>query len=270
MAGVTASGGKLQGYAYIVLHVIRFCNVFVLVAVMAASILMLAFARLPDAYQFFSDIIHVLVFCFAAILIFTEIGLWERGQRFVAAAWPFLGAERSFTGLGAVMLLIGCHLLGGLSDGIYFASNVPSQIPQVILGAGIIALTFGIVNVIASFLFRGPKLKAREIRRKGATTKAYTYDNGPGVFRKISHPIMPDLEKGDSEYANSIDDRDVQSHTGYYEPEEDKIPIVDRRSPVAPCDEIQRPPTAMHPIHQRATTYSLASNMPHPGHPGHI
>lgn len=251
MFGKNSSSG-FQGHAYIILQVIRFCNVAVLLAVMVASVLMLIFAKLPNGFQFFADIVHALVFFFAALLIYTEIGVWAKGQEFVARAWPMLGPDRGFTGLGAIMILIGCHLLGGLSSGTYTNKSVPSQISQVIIGAGIIALAFGFTNIIASLVFKSDNVRARVVREAGATTRAGTFDSYSSRANSTRKPNIsgPIPMSGKEEY---------QKGQGYF-PEEDRsmTSYDSRHSPIMP--EISRPPSAMHPAH-RVTHYSEASNM---------
>ncbi|KAI1291629.1 hypothetical protein F5Y03DRAFT_30582 [Xylaria venustula] len=252
MFGKGSSSG-FQGHAYIILQVIRFCNVAVLLAVMVASVLMLIFAKLPNGFQFFADIVHALVFFFAALLIFTEIGLWGKGQRFVARAWPMLGPDRGFSGLGAIMVLIGCHLLGGLNSGIYSADGVPSQIPQVIIGAGIISIAFGFTNIIASLLFKSEKVRAREVRHAGATTRDVNfnevYSTRSNSTRKpeISGPMPANhqFQSDNSEY--------------YGEDSKSAMSFDSRHSPIVP--QISRPATAMHPALQRQSVYSEASHI---------
>lgn len=251
MFGKNSSSG-FQGHAYIILQVIRFCNVAVLLAVMVASVLMLIFAKLPNGFQFFADIVHALVFFFAALLIYTEIGVWAKGQNLVARAWPMLGPDRGFTGLGAIMILIGCHLLGGLSSGTYTDKNVPSQISQVIIGAGIIALAIGFTNIIASLVFKGENVRARVVRQAGATTRAGTYDSyssrsnstrKPNISGPIPMSGKDDFQKGPNYFPE--EDRSMTSYDS-------------RHSPIMP--NISRPPTAMHPIN-RNSHYSEVSHL---------
>ncbi|KAI8634161.1 hypothetical protein F5Y19DRAFT_201067 [Xylariaceae sp. FL1651] len=257
MFGFKGSSG-FQGHAYIILQVIRFCNVAVLVAVMIASVLMLIFAKLPNGFQFFADIVHALVFLFAGLLIYTEIGIWQKGQNLVASAWPMLGPNRGFTGLGAIMVLIGCHLLGGLSSSTYTSDQVPPQISQVILGVGVITLAFGFTNIIASIAFRNENVRAREVRETGAITQYVNfndnYSSRSNSTRKpeISGP-MPLLHEEQRE----------QSTVDYFSDDKSAASIGDRHSPIIPG--IARPPTALHPAH-RASRYSEASHLDRFGH----
>ncbi|KAI0147752.1 hypothetical protein GGR57DRAFT_244115 [Xylariaceae sp. FL1272] len=253
------SNSDFQGHAYIVLQVMRFCNVAVLLAVEAATVLMLIFAKLPNGYQFFADAVHALVFAFAGLLIFTEIGFWDKGLKFIESAYPMLGEDRGFTGLGAIMALIGCHLLGELAHSTYTNDSVPPQVPQVILGVGIVTLAFGIFNIIASFLFRNKEgnTKARKVRADGAISRggssASSNSRNNSLNKKISGP-MPhhDLEAQHQEFYGSKDD-DKSRYSGDF-----------RQSPVVPG--LERPPTAFHPAYRRpSTTYSEATCNPYAG-----
>ncbi|KAI0391012.1 hypothetical protein F5Y17DRAFT_442172 [Xylariaceae sp. FL0594] len=250
---------RLQGHAYIVLQVIRFCNVAVLLAVMTASVLMLIFAKLPNGFQFFADVVHALVFFFAGLLIFTEIGAWKKGQQFIEASWPMLASEKGFTGLGAIMGLIGCHLLGGLNTSLYTESSVPSQVAQVIIGAGIISLAFGFINIVASLAFRSGATRARAIRSAGATAQPHhIYDDYPSRANsvrkpKISGPIIPPTEPPMEE--DYDDHLPPMNHYG----DNKSIASVDsQHSPIVPG--MPRPPPALHPAH-RITQYSEASHL---------
>ncbi|KAI0407038.1 hypothetical protein F4802DRAFT_65641 [Xylaria palmicola] len=259
-AGAGARSG-FQGHAYIILQVIRFCNIAVLLAVMVASVLMLIFAKLPNGFQFFADVVHALVFTFAGLLIFTEVGLWQTGQNLVATAWPMLGPDRGFTGLGAIMVLIGCHLLGGLNSGTYTADGVPSQISQVVIGAGIIALAFGFTNIIASLVFKSDKVRAREVRLAGATTRSVDFKDDfssrSSSTRKpnISGPMPMPPSNTYQPPSTSYYPEDNKSMTSYHS----------RHSPIIP--DISRPASALHPIHKdyiedhRETQYSEASHI---------
>ncbi|KAI0513222.1 hypothetical protein F5B22DRAFT_280599 [Xylaria bambusicola] len=251
MFGKGASSG-FQGHAYIILQVIRFCNVAVLLAVMVASVLMLIYAKLPNAFQFFADVVHGLVFFFAGLLIFTEIGVWGKGQEFVARAWPMLGPDRGFTGLGAIMAIIGCHLLGGLNSGTYTADGVPPQISQVIIGAGIIAIAFGITNIFASLLFKNEKVRAREIRQAGATTRNVNYnDNYSSRSNSTRKPEISNPMPVGDHFATGASDY-------YAEDNKSTVSFDSRHSPIMP--QISRPPTAMHPAN-RNSIYSEASHI---------
>ncbi|CAJ2511571.1 Uu.00g071960.m01.CDS01 [Anthostomella pinea] len=253
-SGQTGQSGQLgsKGTAWIILNVIRCCNIAVLLSVMVTCVLMMIFAKMPSAWQFFDDVTLAFVLSVAGLLIFSEVGLWEKGQAFVAATWPILGPSKGFTWLGAIISLMGCHLLGSLSNETYTSKSVPKQVSQIMMGSGIICLTFGISNVIASLAFRNKKngLRARAVRKEGATVSNvvfhdnYSTSSSPSYNEKrvnISGPIPQnqDLEQG-------------YSHSEYTLAEDD------RRSPIMP--ELKRPDTALHPAN-RSSSYSETSHL---------
>ncbi|KAI1107340.1 hypothetical protein F4804DRAFT_329375 [Jackrogersella minutella] len=260
MLGVKSRSG-FQGSAFIILQVIRGCNLAVLLAVIFVSGIMMYFAKMPNGFQFFNDISLAFVIAVAGLMFWTElpIGL---GKRIIAQNWPVLGEARGFTWLGIAMILMGCHLLGALSNSTYNNKDVPFQVWQAIMGAGIIAIAFGVTNVIASLVFsnRASGVSAREIRNNGATTSTVNYTEEYDSYRsnsirkektktwffgkdskpKISHPITRDVEHGRS----------------------DDLPIEDRSSPLIP--DVKRPPTALHPLYNagsRSSRYSEASHL---------
>ncbi|KAI1373734.1 hypothetical protein F4677DRAFT_448027 [Hypoxylon crocopeplum] len=257
------TGSGFQGSAFIVLQVIRCCNVAVLLAVMFVSGIMMYFAKMPNGFQFFNDISLAFVVAVAGLLLYTELP-FNWGKAMIGGNWPVIGEDRGFTWLGISMLLMGSHHLGALSSDTYNNKDVPFQVWQAILGSGIIAIAFGVTNIIASFVFsnRANGVHAREVRRNGATTRDVNfteeYDSyrsnsvrkektrskwflGKGNKPKISHPITNDVEYG--------------RHS-------DELPIVDRSSPIIP--DMKRPPTALHPAFiagSRSSRYSEASHL---------
>ncbi|KAI1418128.1 hypothetical protein F5Y13DRAFT_150629 [Hypoxylon sp. FL1857] len=262
MFGVKKSSG-FQGSAFIILQIIRCCNLAVLLAIIFVSGIMMYFAKMPNGFQFFNDISLAFVIGVAGILFWTELPI-NLGKRIIGQNWPVLGQDRGFTWLGIAMILMGCHLLGALSRDTYNNEDVPFQVWQAIMGAGIIAIAFGATNIIASLVFsnRASGVSAREVRNNGATTRDVNFTEEYESYRsnsirkektrskwffgkgeskpKISHPITRDVEYG----AN------------------DQLPIDDRSSPIIP--DVKRPPTALHPAYNagsRSSRYSEASHL---------
>ncbi|KAI2468238.1 hypothetical protein F4781DRAFT_274886 [Annulohypoxylon bovei var. microspora] len=262
MLGTSRSG--FQGSAFVILQVIRACNIAVLLAVIFVSGVMMYYAKMPNGFQFFNDISLAFVIAVAGLLFWTELPV-NFGKRIIGQNWPVLGEDRGFTWFGIAMILMGSHLLGALSNSTYNNKDVPFQVWQAIMGAGIIAIAFGATNVIASLVFsnRASGVHAREIRNNGATTRDVNFTEEYDSYRsnsirkektkskwffgkgeskpKISHPIAHDVEYGHN----------------------DDLPIVDdRSSPIIP--DVKRPPTALHPAYNagsRASRYSEASHL---------
>ncbi|KAI1506545.1 hypothetical protein F5X99DRAFT_7313 [Biscogniauxia marginata] len=270
-------GSGFQGHAYIILQVIRCCNVAVFLATMIACVLMMIFAKMPNGYQFFGDVSLAFVLVVAGVLAYTEIGAGP-GQKLITSTWPVLGIKRGFTWLGISMFLIGCHLLGALSDDTYTDDSVPAQVGQVIMGAGIIALAFGIINVLTSFAFknRDSGVSAREVRNNGAITQDVTYrddysSHRSNSVRKEKKGKKEKKEKKERRRTSIFDfakdrkpkisrpiPRDIEQ--GYDECRYDECPD-DRSSPIIP--DVQRPPSALHPAFNTGRKFSHYSEASH-------
>ncbi|KAI1397794.1 hypothetical protein F4819DRAFT_64798 [Hypoxylon fuscum] len=261
------TGSRFQGSAFIVLQVIRCCNVAALLAVILVSGIMMYFAKMPNGFQFFNDISLAFVIAVAGLLLYTELPL-KYGKQVIGKNWPAFSDSRGFTWLGIAMVLMGCHLLGALSNNTYNNKDVPFQVWQAIMGSGIIAIAFGITNIIASLIFsnKANGVSAREVRNDGATTRDVNFTEEYESYRsnsikkekkprarstwffgkggnkpKISGPITHDVEYGRPS---------------------DELPIDDRSSPIIP--DMKRPPTALHPAYNagsRSSRYSEASHL---------
>ncbi|KAI1481245.1 hypothetical protein F4774DRAFT_45534 [Daldinia eschscholtzii] len=260
--GIKSSSG-FQGSAFIILQVIRACNLAVLLAVIFVSGIMMYFAKMPNGFQFFNDVSLAFVIAVAGLLFWSELPI-KTGKAMITRNWPAIGEDRGFTWLGIAMILIGCHHLGALSNKTYANEDVPFQVWQAIMASGIIAIAFGVTNAIASFVFsnKASGVHAREVRNNGATTRDVNFTEEYDSYRsnsvrkektksrfsifargkpKISHPIPQDVEYGHSE---------------------DHLPIDDRSSPIIP--DVKRPPTALHPAYNagsRSSRYSEASHL---------
>ncbi|CCF41499.1 hypothetical protein CH063_11758 [Colletotrichum higginsianum] len=195
-------------------------------------------------------------------------------------SWPVLSCEHGLSWLGIAMIVMGCQVLANTTDPTFSAETIGLPLWRLILASGILAITFGFFNVISSIIFRDGHngINARNIRSDGTLAsgknsfvdgysvrsnsirnekqankfKRFT-QKFPAPWNKsnttaaarpnISGPIIPDVEQGHA----SDSDRDWDE---------------DRRSPIMP--DINRPPTAMHPMNTgntRFTKYSEASGM---------
>jgi hypothetical protein len=259
-----------HGSGYIVLNVLRALNIVILTLVAAASALMMVFAKFPNAYQLFADVTLFFIICVCGLLILSEIpGTFLKS--WIARTWPVFGEGHGFTWLGTSMIMMGCHTLGALSHEPFTAKKVGKPVWQVIMAAGILAITFGFFNITCSFLFKdgAGKRSAREVRQDGATPSLY---KGTDDYSSTRSPSVRDEkhEKRRTRFSRMLPKfgtKPAISHPmpqhdiehGASEPVED---LQDRSSPVVPG--VQRPPTAMHPYHfggRRSSYYSEASHI---------
>ncbi|KAK8094524.1 hypothetical protein PG997_001209 [Apiospora hydei] len=280
------NSSSVKGSAYIILNVIRSLNILVLLLIAASSVILMIPAKMPDGFTFFNDVALFFMLVICIFLAVSELPSFK-AIGFVRAwytrNWPAVGPNRGLKWFGLAMVILGCHTLGRLSDPRNGLDHMDLPFWRLCLAGGILAITFGFVNIITSWLYSGEGgLNARELRSKGAVTetayynsgKSDTYDTYSEDYEshrsdsvrkeksrswwpksnkkpKISRPMPyePDLEKGEE----VVDD-----------------PVPSRSSPVIPG--LQRPPSALHPIHGRqpshpdhkrrpSSRYSLASNV---------
>ncbi|KAK8086999.1 hypothetical protein PG994_001973 [Apiospora phragmitis] len=264
---------SVKGSAYIILNVIRSLNILVLLLIAASSVILMIPAKMPDGFTFFNDVALFFILVICIFLAVSELPSFKTIgfiQAWYTRNWPAVGPHRGLKWFGLAMVILGCHTLGRLSDPRNGPSHMALPFWRLCLAGGILAITFGIVNIVTSWLFSGEGgLTARELRSNGAVTSTETYssrkadpydtysedyeshrsasvrkEKGRSFWNrgnkkpKISRPMpfQPDLEKGEE----VIDD-----------------PVPSRSSPVIPG--LQRPPSALHPIHGR-----------HPSNPNHL
>ncbi|KAI0852108.1 hypothetical protein F5Y00DRAFT_228671 [Daldinia vernicosa] len=262
--GFKSSSG-FQGSAFIILQVIRACNLAVLLAVIFVSGIMMFFAKMPNGFQFFNDVSLAFVIAVAGLLFWTELPI-KMGKAMINRNWPAIGEDRGFTWLGIAMILMGCHHLGALSNDTYNNEDVPFQVWQAIMASGIIAIAFGVTNVIASLVFsnRASGVHAREVRNNGATTRDVNFTEEYDSYR--SNSIRKEKAKSRFSIFNRGNSKPKISHPITHDVEygacDDQLPIDDRSSPIIP--DVKRPPTALHPAYNagsRSSRYSEASHL---------
>jgi hypothetical protein len=164
------------------------------------------------------------------------------------------------------MVLLGLDLLGKLNKP--SVDKIKKEFFQTVLAAGILALVFGIVNIVCAIVWRNGKagITSRNVRSRGALAQgnqdamsSHTADSAAdfvkgGAIGKIGGMFW---KKKASKKAGMAEKR---INTGPPDVEQG-IVDGDRRSPIAP--EIRRPDTAMHPMNLngpsgRSSQYSEA------------
>ncbi|OAA66468.1 hypothetical protein SPI_01044 [Niveomyces insectorum RCEF 264] len=164
-----AENSKLRGIGYRVLNVLRPCNIIALLAVVAASWVMVVMTGVTGQFFFFDAIAHVFISSIALFLILTEVPVGQALKRYFARTWPVFAPGHGFFWLGTAMVVLGCDMLANLNKPAFTVDNLGLPLWRVILAAGILCLTFGAANFAATLVFRdGPAgLTARMIRADG-------------------------------------------------------------------------------------------------------
>ncbi|ERT00027.1 uncharacterized protein SPSK_09506 [Sporothrix schenckii 1099-18] len=159
---------KLRGIGYRALNVLRPCNIIALIAIVAASWVMIVISGVTGQFFFFDAITHVFTSSIAIFLILTEIQ-WGFLKRYFERSWPAFSDRHGFLWLGLAMVVLGCDMLGNLNKPVFSIKNIGLPLWRLIMAAGILSLTFGFFNFVATIIFRdGPSgLTARMIRADG-------------------------------------------------------------------------------------------------------
>ncbi|RMZ75881.1 hypothetical protein DV738_g5221, partial [Chaetothyriales sp. CBS 135597] len=160
-------GGSLAGAGYVVLNVIRGLNLVALLAVMAASTVMLVKTFIVSKFFFFDAAAHVVRIVISCFLIITELPLF---RSYFYRNWPLFSPRSGFVMLGLTMIALGNSILGQLNKEATSQESLGLAFWRVVIAAGVIVLVMGFVNVLASYVFRDTKthLTARQVRSHGA------------------------------------------------------------------------------------------------------
>ncbi|RMZ84708.1 hypothetical protein DV737_g904, partial [Chaetothyriales sp. CBS 132003] len=161
-------GGALLPLAgYVVLNVIRGLNLVALLAVMAASSVMLVKTFIVSKFFFFDAAGHVVRIVISGFLVLTELPLF---RSYFYRNWPLFSPRSGFVMLGLSMIALGNSVLGQLNKEATSQKSLGLPFWRIVIAAGVIVLVMGFVNILASYIFRDTKthLTARQVRSHGA------------------------------------------------------------------------------------------------------
>lgn len=264
---------KVRGSGHLILNALRAFTIINLVSVMVSSWAMIVLSGLTGQFYFFDTMTLFFVFAIAVFLAISEFNLFKN---YFENNWPVLSPSHSLAWLGLVMVIVGCQVLSNLNKNVYSSENLGMPIWRLVLASGILAITFGFFNMIASVIFRDSKqgITARHIRSDGNLARPmdpYDSYSGRDGFSQRSDSLRK------KEEGNFATRRITQMYAGVKNFRKSKIhiskPIIqpsggdleqggdedrqhDRASPIVPA--VQRPPTALHPAFTGSSRYSEA------------
>lgn len=241
----SSRGGR--GAGYIILNILRCINMLILATIAASSVVLMVVAKMPNGFTFFNDISLLFIVGVCIIFIISECEFkWSQG--YFEEHWPVIAPHRGFTWLGVGMIVMGSHTLGELSDSRNNPDSMSLPFWRLCIAAGILAIVFGVANIVSSWLFSTKGQGARSVRNDGAqsTTQAPAYDTYSSHSSNYSHNEKPQARSfsfyGNKSKINRSDigapiPQDLEAGHG-----------EDRRSPIIP--EIQRPDSVLHPANR--------------------
>ena len=180
---------SLAGPGYIILNTIRVMNIIGLIAVIAASSVMLVKTFVVSKFFFFDGVSHFitaglsctylsslrpsspakrkLTSSLAVALMLTELPLF---RTYIARNWPLLSPTSGFVTLGTLMIILGVSILGNLNKEATSEKSLGTSAWQIVISSGILMVILGVVNIFASFMFRNKTMgiTARQVRAHGA------------------------------------------------------------------------------------------------------
>ncbi|MCJ1336812.1 hypothetical protein MMC09_002090 [Bachmanniomyces sp. S44760] len=142
-------------------------NIIALLAVVAASFVMLVKTFIVSQFFFFDGISHVVTAALAISLIFTELPIF---RQYFSRNWPLLSMTSGFVTLGILMIIVGCSILGNLNKQATSEQTLGVSFWRIVISSGIVCFILGVVNIFASFIFRTSSqgVTARMVRSYGA------------------------------------------------------------------------------------------------------
>ena len=183
---------RVLGAGHLVLNALRALTMITLLVVMTASWAMVVLSILKRNFDLFDTFSHFFLFGIAIVLFLSELNLkFFRG--WYARNWPVLTPEHSLAWLGLAMIIIGCQVLGDLVKPAYDPDTIGYAFWRCIVAAGILSLTFGVFNIVASIVFRVPErhITARRIRSHGSLAPHNASSSGKSIDDGFSQDFGP-------------------------------------------------------------------------------
>ncbi|KAL1999851.1 hypothetical protein VTN02DRAFT_3894 [Thermoascus thermophilus] len=183
--------GSLAGPGYVILNAIRVMNIIVLLTISAASVVMIVKIDITNSFFFFDAATHVITAGISTFLILSELPIF-RG--YFDGNWPLLGHDSGFVILALAMVILGVSVLSNLNRPAMSKEDLGLAFWRIIISSGILAMVFGVLNLVASFIFsdRANGVSARHVRSYGAVApQKVTRDNGHKPFRLSLKDALP-------------------------------------------------------------------------------
>ncbi|SLM40895.1 hypothetical protein LPUS_11751 [Lasallia pustulata] len=178
---------SLAGPGYIILNTIRVTNIIALLAVIAASSVMLVKTFIISKFFFFDGVSHLITAGTSLFLIISELPFF-RG--YYARNWPLLSISSGFVTLGFLMIVVGVGILGNLNKAATSEQSLGLAFWRIVISSGIVVLVLGVVNIFANYIFRDTSqgVTARMVRAHGAVApqKVDVYRSGTSSTRRKS------------------------------------------------------------------------------------
>ncbi|CCC07398.1 unnamed protein product [Sordaria macrospora k-hell] len=173
----------IKGTGYLVLNGLRALTLIGLAMTMTSSWIMIVLSGLGGRFDFFDSASHFFVFAVAIFLFISELNI-RSFRAFFARNWPVLCPSHSLVWLGLAMVVMGCAIMGDLVKPAYSMDNLGLAMWRLVLATGILSLTFGVFNVVASLIFNTSEGEGKIRRRITARMIRSHGDQAKGIIEK--------------------------------------------------------------------------------------
>ncbi|KAL5588570.1 hypothetical protein FOBRF1_015098 [Fusarium oxysporum] len=263
----------------IVLQILRVFTIISLLTAGASCWILIIKIDTSKGWFFFEALSLAMMSSATIFLIISELPFCKA---YFANHWPAFSDEHGLFWLGIGLLLIGTNLLGKLNSSDYGRDDLGLPFWRLIISAGILTCTFGVMNLICTFVFRGVNVNARKIRSNGSLaddesfgksqsnySASFTNEDRPkNTFKRFfwdrkNEPIprRPTISQPITRERDLERNAPPPPHYEHQEPSslsrQSHDSGEDRRSPIVP--EVRRPDTALHPINIRPHSPSMYS-----------
>ncbi|ODA83775.1 hypothetical protein RJ55_02291 [Drechmeria coniospora] len=166
--------GSLWGVGMVLLQILRAFTVITLAASAASCWVLVLKVDKSRNYFVFECASHFFMSILCVVLVLAEFPLVEAVSRHLRRTWPVLSDLHGLGWLGGVMVVIGCTLLGSLNRPAHDAENLGSHFSKLVVASSILAITFGLLNIICSLVWRDGKegINSRHIRANGSLAES--------------------------------------------------------------------------------------------------
>lgn len=271
-----AQNTALAGSGHIFLNVLRAFTIISLVCISISFWTMVVMTGINHSFFFFDAMSHIFASSIAIFLIISEVGLF---RDFFERNWPVFSTRRGLTWLGCALTVLACHVLGELNRPQLSQVAIGMDLWRMLVASGILGLIFGVINIIASLVFRDSdhNINARNIRSDGSlagnSTYAASYASSTrsnsvhrektSAAKRWTQKLSPFNNGGRPKISPPMPyDVEANPGAGYPPPIPGPGFVEDRSSPIVPG--LLRPQTALHPMnsaHSDGSHYSVASHI---------
>ncbi|KAK2590158.1 hypothetical protein QQS21_012169 [Conoideocrella luteorostrata] len=258
----------VKGAGMVILQILRIFTMVTLAAIAASCWVLIIKVDKGRSYFVF----ECASLCFTSFIsVFLLVSEWpphKSIRNYYRQSWPVFSDYHGLTWLGTALLMIGCNILGNLNKPANDKENLGPHFSKLVLASAILAITFGLLNIIGALVWRDGKegINSRDIRSSGSLAKSrrqslpdYSSSAGSSYYQKekpqkalFSMLWGKKKDNGEKTPARPYISGPIQTHKDV----ERDGGHGDRQSPVVPG--LRRPDTALHPMHDRNSNYSAA------------